>query len=177
MNLKRLGMVVAILALVSAPTQAGSFGVYGSFWSSDDADDSWGAGALVGFDFTKWVELEFHGTYYPDFGTEVSTQDIEVKAIPVDGGLKFNFLPSSMVNPYAGLGVSYYFLDTNQGDIDNETGIYGEAGLDFGGENARFFVEAMWRKLDTSIGFGAFDEDVKFDGIDWHAGGVWRWGK
>jgi len=177
MNLKKLAMVMGILALVSVPTQAGSFGVYGSYWSSDEASNSWGAGARVGFDFSKWVELEFHGTYYPDFGAEGFSEDIEVRAIPVDGGLKFNFLPGKMVNPYAGLGVTYYFLDTNPGEIDNETGIYGEGGLDFGGENARFFVEAMWRKVDASIRLDSFQRDVAFDGIDWHAGVVWRWGK
>jgi outer membrane protein W len=176
-NLKKLAMVVATLALFSVPTQAGSFGAYGSYWTSDDADNSWGAGARVGFNFAKWLELEFHGTYYPDFGAEVFAQNIEVRAIPVDGGLKVNFLPGKMVNPYAGLGGTYYFLDTDQGDIDNETGIYGEAGLDFGKENARFFVEAMWRKLDTSVRVSSFDQDVTFDGIDWHAGVVWRWGK
>ena len=177
MNLKKLAIVVATLTLFSVPTQAGSFGAYGSYWSSDEADNSWGGGARVGFNFAKWMELEFHATYYPDFGTNVFTQDVELKAIPVDGGLKFNFLPDKMVNPYAGLGVTYYFLDSNQGSIDNETGFYGEAGLDFGNEDVRFFVEAMWRKLDTSISVDTFTQDVAFDGIDWNAGVVWRWGK
>ena len=176
MNWKRLAMVVATLVLFSVPAHAGSFGAYGSYWSSDDAANSWGAGARVGFNFAKWLELEFHGAYYPDFGTQVFSEDIKVRAIPVDGGLKFNFLPTKTVNPYAGLGVTYYFLDTDQGDIDNETGLYGELGLDFGNEKTRFFVEAVWRKLDTSISVNSLNDDVNFDGIDWHAGVTWRWG-
>jgi outer membrane protein W len=95
----------------------------------------------------------------------------------VDGGLRVNFLPSLAVNPYAGAGVSYFFLESDQGAIDDETGWYAEAGLDFGGKNARVFVEAMWRKLDTQISLGVFDADARFDGTTVNAGFLWRWGR
>ena len=138
-------------------------------------DSSWGGGARMGFSFVKFLELEFHGTEYPRFKSEVGLQNIDVKALPVDGGLRFNFLPTAPFNPYVGAGASYYFLDSNQGSIDNQTGWYGEAGLDIGGKNARFFAEVMWRKMDTTISLSSFDTDAKFDGVVGNAGVTWRW--
>ncbi len=177
MKWKRGLIGLATLVLFSVPASAGSFGLYGSHWDTDEADSSLGAGVRVGFNFLKFLELEFHGTHFPDFNRESLLQDIDLKATPVDGGLRVNFLPSLTVNPYVGAGVSYFFLDSDQGEIDNETGWYAEAGLDFGGDNGRFFVEGMWRKLDTSISLGVFDADTKFDGIAANVGVVWRWGK
>jgi hypothetical protein len=177
MTLRRFALVLAVLALCTVPARAGSFGIYGSYWNSDEAGDSWGGGARVGFDFVKVLEFEFHGTYYPDFKSSLTSQDIEIKATPLDGGLRFNILPTAAVNPYFGAGVTYYFLDSDQGQMDNETGIYGLAGLDFGSKHTRFFVEAIWRKLDTTISLSSFDVDAQLDGWAGNAGFNWRWGK
>lgn len=178
-TLKRLVLLLAILMLFSAPTWAGSFSLFGSYWDSKDADASWGAGARVGFDLTKRLELEFHGTYYPKFkNDEFPGTSIDITAIPVDGGLKFNFTPDKGVNVFVGAGASYYFLSTDPGSVKDENGVYFDAGLDIGPKDGtRFFAEVMWRKVDTSVSFGSFDNDVRFDGIDLNAGATWRWGK
>ena len=179
MKVKRVVTLLAILMLFSAPSWAGSFSLFGSYWNSKDADASWGAGARVGFNLTKMLEMEFHGSYYPDFkDDEFPGQSFDLTAIPVDGGLKFNFAPDSALNPFVGAGVTYYFLSTSPGSVDNQTGVYLDAGVDMGDKDgARFFAEVMWRKVDTSVSFGAFDEDVKFDGLGLNAGATWRWGK
>ena len=176
---KKLVILLAILALSSAPSWAGTFSLFGSFWDAKGADASWGAGAGVGFDLTKRVQLEFRGTYYPKFkNDEFPGTTIDLTAIPVDGGLSFNFSPDEPFNVFVGAGVSYYFLSTSPGNVDNETGVYLDAGVDFGDqENARFFAEVMWRKVDTAVSIGAFDQDVKFDGLSLNAGATWRWGK
>ena len=175
---KRSVMFLAILALFSAPSWAGSFGIFGSYWDSKDADSSWGAGVRAGFNMTKRFALDFHGTYYPDFkDDQFPGQSIELTAIPVDGGLKFNFMPDSAVNPFVGGGVTYYFLSTDPGTVEDQTGVYLDAGLDIGDtDGARFFAELMWRKVNTSVSFGAFDNDVKFDGLGLNVGATWRWG-
>ena len=178
-TLRKVAMLLAILALFSAPTWAGSFSLFGSYWDSKDADASLGAGVRVGFDLTKRFELEFHGTYYPEFKDDQSPgQPFDLTAIPVDGGFKFNFMPDKTVNPFVGAGVTYYFLSTSPGEVDDQSGVYLDAGLDIGAQDsARFFAQVMWRKVDTSISFGAFEQDVKFDGLSLNAGATWRWGK
>ncbi len=177
MHWKRMVTGLAAFMLFSAPARAGSFGFYGSYWDSDQADSSAGGGGRIGFNFVKFLELEFHGTYYPSFTTDIGGQAVDVKAKPVDGGLRVNFLPSSPINPYVGAGVTRYFLDTDQGGIEDKNGIYGEAGLDLGSGNSRFFIEALWRKVDTQISLASFDRNARFDGIAANAGVVWRWGK
>ena len=177
MNWKRTAIALAAFALLVVPAHAGSFGLYGSYWDSNDADSSKGYGARAGFSFLKHLELDFHGTYYPSFSTDVNGQMVDVKAKPVDGGLRVNLLPDGPLNPYVGAGVSYFSLDTDQGEIDNKTGIYGQAGLDAGTGSTRFFVEVLWRKLDTHINLASFDQDARFDGFAAQTGVVWRWGQ
>jgi outer membrane protein with beta-barrel domain len=177
MNWKRMATVLVAAMLFSAPARAGSFGFYGSYWGSDDAESSVGGGGKVGFQFVKFLELEFHGTYHPSFTTDVGGQALDVEATPVDGGLRVNFLPSGPVNPYVGAGVTYYFLATDQGNIDNKTGIYAQTGLEVGGEARRFFIEALWRKVDTTINLASFNRDTRFDGIAGNVGVAWRWGQ
>jgi hypothetical protein len=154
MNWKRFVTGVVVAVLFSVPASAGGFGVYGSYWDSDQADSSMGGGGKVGFTFVKFLELEFHGTYYPSFTTDVAGQNVDV-----------------------GAGVTYYFLSTDQGSIDNKTGIYGQAGLDLGSGNARFFVEALWRKMDTHISLSSFNRDATLDGFAANAGVAWQWGQ
>ncbi|HKB07951.1 MAG TPA: hypothetical protein VKF61_06730 [Candidatus Polarisedimenticolia bacterium] len=151
--------------------------MYGSYWDAGEADDSAGGGAKIDFPLAKVVELELRGTYYPNLVTDVIGQRIEVKATPLDGGLRVTFLPSGRVHLFAGAGLSFYLLTTDRGEIDNTSGIYGLVGLDFGNAASRFFVEAMWRKMDTEVTFMAIGRDVEFDGLAADAGVVWRWGR
>jgi hypothetical protein len=175
-NWKKLTVCLALFTLCSAPSWAGSFGVYGAYWNPDVVDDNFGGGARIGFDFVKFLELEFHGTYFPDFEVETLSGPAEIHAIPVDGGLRINFIPEGGFNPYIGAGVTQYFLDSDDVSIDNETGWYGEAGFE-AGEHTKFFAEVMWRKLDTTLSFGSFDEDTNMDGWGVNAGVNWSWGK
>jgi len=177
MSWKMMVTALAATALLSAPALAGSLGVYGSYWNSDQADNSAGAGGRIGFSFVKVLELDFHGTYYRSFTTDVNGQSVDVKAKPVDGGLRVNFLPSSPINPYVGAGVTRYFLESDQGTIDDKNGIYGQAGIELGSKGSRFFVEALWRKMETHVSLSSFDRNAKFDGIAANAGLVWRWGQ
>ncbi len=177
MKWKMMVTAIAATAFLCAPALAGSLGVYGSYWNSDQADNSAGGGGRIGFSFVKFLELDFHGTYYSSFTTDVNGQSVDVKAKPVDAGLRVNFLPSSPFTPYVGAGVTRYFLDSDQGSIDDKNGIYGQAGVELGSAASRFFVEALWRKMETHVSLASFDRNAKFDGIAANAGLVWRWGQ
>ena len=179
MNWKRLLFCAFAAALFSIPAQAGTVGLYGAYWDTDEADSSVGAGARVGFDFVDWLELEFHGTYYPDLQGDLVgfPESLDITAIPVDGGLKFKFAPDATVTPYVGVGFTYYFLDIDDGEIDNTTGWYAEAGLLAGGGHTRFFIEGLWRAMDTSVALNAIDANANFEGWCLNTGVNWRWGQ
>jgi len=178
-RLKTLVMFLAIAALFSVPSQAGNFSAFGAFWDSKDADASWGAGLRAGFNLTNMLELEFHGTYYPDFkDDQFPGTSIELTAIPIDGGLRFNFLPDHNFNPFVGGGVSYYFLSTSPGEVEDQTGFYLNGGFDIGPrDGTRFFTEVLWRTVDTVIDFGSANNDVDFDGFGVNFGVTWHWGE
>ncbi len=100
-----------------------SLALYGSYWDTEDADDTWGAGATW-----RWGVLELRGTYYEDVTSDRDGLDIEVEDIPIEAGAAWSFAPESNFNPYISGGVSYHILDTNVGDIDDEFGWYGVLG-------------------------------------------------
>ncbi len=172
-------LLIGIFAMVitAVPAHAGTVGVYGAFWDTDDADSSWGGGVRIGFDFLKWLELEFHGTYYPEFGGDILGSNVDITAMPVDGGLKFKLFPDKNFHLYVGAGATYYFMDSNDLEIDDETGYYAEAGVEFGGEHSRLFFEVMWRAMEASVDAGSSSGDASFDGLTGQIGVNWTWGK
>lgn len=174
--MKRVLSCLAIVLLAgTVSAQAGSFGVFGSYWDSDEADTAAGAGVLLGFNFASRLTLEFRGTYFEDFSADEFASQFDVSVIPIDAGLRIDILKDKVVNPYIGAGVTYYLLDTDLGEIDDEFGYYGQFGLDFGGENVRFFVEGLYRQAEGTVEDSGNDADIDFTGITANAGIVWRW--
>src|SRR3989442_14366479 len=127
MNWKKVVTGLAAVLFVSAPARAGGFGVYGSYWNSDQADSSSGGGGKIGFTFVKFLELEFHGTYYPSFTTDVAGQAVHVEGKPGGGGPRGNLLPTAAINPYVGGGGTHYFLDSDQGASEHKRRSHGQA--------------------------------------------------
>jgi len=172
--MKRFAIALAVLLMLSAaaPASAGSFGVYGSYWAGGDTDAIYGGGVRVGFNFFKWMELEFHGTYYGDSEEEIGGTTVEFSNIPVDGGLKFNFMPEKSFNIYAGAGVTYYFLSSNVGEVDDEFGYYADGGFEIG-TKTKFFAEVLYRFLETEIEDAGSVEDIDFSDFAINAGLNW----
>ena len=92
-----------------------------------------------------------------------------------DWGFRFDFMKERKVNPYIGVGGTYYFLESDLGEVDDELGFYGQLGLDFGFENFRFFIEGMYRQAEGTINNQGVDADIDFTGITANAGIAWKW--
>lgn len=171
-NILRLALLTL---LISAPAAfAGELGLYGSYWDTDALGETGGAGA-------KWtfgdgpVRFELRGTYYPDISENIgqlvgdtSTGNFKVEAIVPEAGISFGFLPNESFRPYVGGGVSYYLLDTNRFEVDDEVGYYGLLGAEFGAENSSvgFFVEAAYRWVEATVTNDEIDnirDDATFD--------------
>ena len=174
--MKRILPCLAIVLLAgTVSAQAGSFGVFGSYWESDEADSAAGVGALFGFEFAKAMTLEFRGTYFEDFTADEFASEFDITVLPFDWGLRFDFMKDRKVNPYIGVGGTYYFLESDLGEVDDELGFYGQLGLDFGFENFRFFIEGMYRQAEGTINNQGVDADIDFTGITANAGIAWKW--
>jgi hypothetical protein len=178
MNLKKLLLAVPVVLLFAAPAWAGTFGVYGAYYDAggDVEDSTYGAGVRLGFEFVPILELDIHATYFDKFEQDLGPAGTaEFTVMPLDAGIKFNILPKKKFNPYIGAGATYWFLDTNFGSVDDEVGYYALAGVDFGGEKGKFFVEAMYRTLDSTFSDSGGDFDASADGYTLNAGFLWRW--
>ncbi|HEV8577738.1 MAG TPA: outer membrane beta-barrel protein [Thermoanaerobaculia bacterium] len=168
---------VAVLALLAGPASAADFGLFGSYWDTKDADQALGVGGKV--DFARFLELR--ASYFSDLTADTSpeSRDFELKALPLEAGVNFKFAQSDRVQPYVGGGIGYYLLDTNRGDIDDETGWYGVIGANIkGSSNLGFMVEGIYRGMEATVrgddpGDITGDVDIDFGGLGVNAGLLW----
>jgi hypothetical protein len=161
------------LLLAAVPAHASDFSLFGSWADTDALGDSYGGGAKLDFTFGGTVGLEFRGTYYPDLGEDFGELiddddpvfDFEAEAIPVDVGVTLQF--GSGKNFFISGGGTYWFLDSNLGEIDDEVGWYAAAGFKSGNPagGVGFFVEGIYRDVDGTVDTD-LDEIDDIDDID-----------
>jgi opacity protein-like surface antigen len=158
---------------------ASEFSAYGAYWDTKDADNALGAGAKLSF--ARFLELR--GTYFSDVtaDTDPESLDFEVSAIPLEAGVAFKFAEGERFTPYVGGGVSYFLLDTSEGDIDDETGWYAVVGADIKGSSGfGFMVEGIYRGVEATVRDDdpsdiVGDVDIDLGGLGVNAGVVWSW--
>ena len=173
----------AALTILAVPAaKATDFGVFGSYWSTEDADNALGGGAKLRLG--RFVELR--GTYFSDVTADTDPErfDFEVSAIPIEAGLRFDFAENEAFSPYVGGGASYYLLDTSEGDIDDELGWYAVVGAEFARQPSGlgFMAEAIYRGVEATVtedsdGFPDHvhdDVNLNLDGFGVNAGLVWH---
>lgn len=191
---------VAVFLFGTGPAWASDFAVFGSYLDTEDLEETVGGGVKAGFG--DRFQLELRATYLPDLTEDFEsfvddpgddpgrfTNDIE--AIPLDVGVKYNFGAHQPVNVYVGGGGTYFLLDAERGEIDDEAGFYVTGGLEFaratGGVG--FFAEAIYRSVEATVNRDPQDfddiDDIDFEdirerdldvgGLGVNAGLIWRW--
>jgi hypothetical protein len=177
-SLRILFVVLLGCVLFQSTASAVDLGVFGSYWDTKDADQTYGAGAKL-----RLGLIELRATYFKDVTADVEPEalDFEISALPLEAGLVFRFLKNAPFSPYVGGGGGYYILDTNRGEIDDEAGYYLVGGADIGRGMVVFNIEAIYRNfeatvVDTGDDFPELERDVHFDlgGIGVNAGVVFR---
>jgi opacity protein-like surface antigen len=174
---KTILCMAAALALLAGPASATDFGLFGSSWETKDADQGLGLGGKLGVG--RFFELR--AAYFSDLTADTSPErrDFEIKAVPLEAGLAFKFAEGERFTPYVGGGVGYYLLDTNRGEIDDETGYYAVLGADFkAASGLGVMVEGIYRGMEATVrgddpGDIVGDVGVDFGGLGVNAGLVW----
>jgi hypothetical protein len=183
-------IAVAAVAFGGSAAAASDFAVFGSYLDTEDLDQSVGAGVRAGFG--NRFQLDLRASYFPDLredfesfvddpGTDPGRFQNDVEAIPLDAGLKLNFNPEEGWNPYVGGGATYWFLDLERGEVDDEAGFYLAGGIELarptGGMG--FFAEAIYREVEATVNRDPDDfddlDDVDFEAIrqrDLDVGGI-----
>lgn len=203
MNKKPLTWITLALfaLLIAAPASASGLHIYGSWWDVGDLDEAAGGGVKLAIPITDTVNIDLRGTYYEQIKDENFFDDLfeedesvfrdnAVDITPIEAGISFNLASDAPVNFVLGAGASYFLLDSDRGEIDDEVGWYGSAGLELASQGSvGFFAEAVYRSAEGTVESdpGDFEdiddiEDVDFDdvaidldGIGINAGIVWRW--
>lgn len=188
--MRKTFMALGVLTLLAAPAMAGSVGVFGSWWETDEADGSAGGGVLLDFDVGGGIDLEFRGTYFDDLTAVIEEPngpfDAPFSAAVLDFGITYNFgrVKGKNTNFYLGGGASYLTMDldeNDQGNVDDEVGWFVLAGVDTPiGGNWVVFFEAMWREAEMEIkgsdlGFSTVETGVDMRGAEGKLGFAFRW--
>lgn len=193
-----LGISLVVLTC-AAPAMAGDFQLFGSYWNTSDADNTFGGGLGFGFPLgASPFSLNVNGTYYKqltdrplhnlfeDNTSQGFFQKDSLQVIPVDVTFRYNFPTGGNVQPWIGAGATYFFLDSSRKgvDINDETGWNASAGALFGGQGpgAKFYAEAIYRNTKATVRRTNSDTvslvdhvNLNLDGLGANAGFVWRW--
>lgn len=165
--------VLVVLALAASPASAaGSFNLFGSFWDTDEADNTAGGGIAFALPVSPRWGVDLRGSYHEELTNEPLEalfdeddpvfQRAGLQVIPLEAGLRYNFAPGSRTNLYLGGGGSYHLLDSDFGDVSDEVGGYALLGMDFGNpDGLSFFIEGLYRFVEATVEFDPEDlEDI-----------------
>jgi hypothetical protein len=170
-------IVVTLAGNVSANPGA-EFGVFASYLDSDDLDEGLGGGVKLEMNPIDWLSLDARFSYIKF--DDVGFSDLDVEMVPVEvAGLLNIPLANERIVPYGGVGVGYYFMDSNRGEIDDNVGFFPVVGLEMGGSpNFALFIEARWLVLETDVDAAeeALDDfdNTDIDGLGINLGLIWR---
>ena len=163
MNFRQQFLVVASVAVLSAaPLCATELSLFGGYWNTDVAGDAAGGGIEFGLPVNETFAFELRATYFEQLNdhpfenifdnNETVFQGRGIQALPLEAGVRLTFIPEGPFRPYVGGGASYFFLDSDFGDIKDELGWYGTLGATIGdGRGADFYVEGIWRKVRAEV--------------------------
>lgn len=173
--MKKLVIAALVAAAVgAAPASAGDFSVFGSWWDTDVAGDTAGGGVALGIPFNETLGLELSANYFEELTDDPLANAFDsddpvfveqgLNVTPLSVGLRVNFGDSaSSFRPYVSGGVSYFLLDSDFGEINDELGYYAGLGAGIGNpDGMSFFAEAIYRSAEAEV---ELDPD-EFDDID-----------
>ncbi len=156
--MKRLMMVASALLVGASLSYGSGLGVFVSQWDPDEdnRDSTTGGGAKLSFGDTFGLELR--GSYY---------DEDHLTLIPADIGLFLSLpLGDTPLTLYVQGGATWYFLDSDAGDVDDEAGWYAGGGAEIElGSGIALFAEAQYRKLEYTAENDSAD-DLEENDVD-----------
>ena len=144
--MKKQVLVAAMAALVLAGTNEIAYGGetslagYLTYWNG--SVDGYGGGVKLRKKFLGFFSADVRGSY-------VDFSDLNTSVIPVEATLMVGF--PFVVEPYAGLGASYYFVDSDEPGIDNGSGVYGVIGLQLNLWVVGALAELRWNETEEDL--------------------------
>ncbi len=181
-------LAVAFLAtLVPAPAAAFDVALMGAWWEvaeipataggvagiDENGGDAAGFGARVSFNVSRATMIDISVFYFEELEQDDLDNPTNIldsarggtEIIPIDLGMRYGKGPFKL-----GGGITYFNIDAPPGRaIDDEIGWYAKIAYEFGKADTRFFVEGMYREVDSTIDP---DTNETRDEIDLDLGGI-----
>lgn len=160
--MKKFVIAAIVAAAVAAPSTAADFSIYGSYWDIDVAGETAGGGITLGIPFTENLGLDLSATYFEQLTDDPLANAFDsddpifqrqgLNVTPLSAGLRWNFAANQSFRPYLGGGVSYFLLDSDFGEVNDELGYYAALGAGFGNpDGMSFFAEAIYRSAEAEV--------------------------
>jgi len=137
-------VVIAALALAGLNEMAygGETSVAGYLTYWDGSDDGVGGGVKLRKKFLGFFSADVRASY-------VDFSDLDTSVVPLEAtvmvGIPF------FIEPYAGLGASYYIFDTDISGLDNGVGGYGVLGVQFNLWVVGAMAELRWNEAEADL--------------------------
>ena len=131
-----------VLAGINEVTYGGetSLAGYATYW--DGAVDGIGGGVKLRQKFLGFFSADIRAGY-------VDFSNLDTSVIPLEATLMVGI--PFVIEPYAGLGASYYIFDTNRPGIDDGVGGYGVLGLQLNLWMVGAMAELRWNEAEESL--------------------------
>ena len=158
----RKALLVFGICILAAPAWAGGgFSLFGSYGAVDNSEFALGAGARATYGGERWVG-DLTWTWYQSVsgvGT-IGGFDDNMQVMPTELGIRLIMNPRGSVIPYLGGGLTFFWVNLNDGNASNPVGGYAIFGINFGGGNAKFFAEAVYRYGQSDVSYRISGNEV-----------------
>ena len=144
--MKKHVMMIAMAALMLVGTNEIAYGGetslagYLTYW--DGSVDGVGGGVKLRKTFLAFLAADVRASY-------VDFSNLDTSVVPLEATLMVRF--PFVVEPYAGLGASYYIFDTDIQGLDNGVGGYGVIGLQFNLFVVGALAELRWNEAEADL--------------------------
>jgi len=142
--MKKLLVVAAALMLTGVSEMAyggeTSLAGYLTYW--DGSAEGYGGGVKVRKKFLAFLSADVRAGY-------VDFSDLNTSVVPLEATFMVGF--PFVVEPYAGIGASYYIFDTDIPGVDNGTGVYGVLGAQLNLWVVGAMAELRWNEAEEDL--------------------------
>lgn len=115
-----------------------------------------GGGIKLKKEFLAFLSADVRASY-------IDFQKIDTSAVPLEATLMFEI--PLFLNPYVGMGASYYFFDSSRPEIRNGSGLYGVFGLQFNFWKMGAMAEVRYNTAEPDL----------MEGMSANIGLLFRW--
>lgn len=148
--MKKQVVLIAMAALVLAGMSEIAYGGetslagYLTYWDGGENGGNEGVGGGVK------LRKKFLGFFSADVrASYVDFSDLDTSVVPLEATLMVGF--PFFIEPYVGLGASYYIFDTDIQELDNGAGGYGVLGVQFNLWVVGAMAELRWNEAEETL--------------------------